>query len=271
MKIMVWKIEYQLKEVTAEFAQVHKESIVNYYLRKDDTEVEMDLYYLNQKVDLLLCQDNNPISYSAYCVISGEGFHYNLSFINGKVTVFLDSNKEYKIEFSLGYMLKENYLPPNKQILDINNPKFNLMNKNISINVDLNQLTEGKIIGLSYNCTTNKNSEVSDIIENINQTFSIMLSKNEEWDIFITAEVEINNKIYLYTGSQKIVTDVENKVTINLNKSKFPYINPKIMIISSNVPNKIVIIDEKDSYYKVELIVPEYSIVNNNKKLFLNV
>ena len=267
----VWKIEYQLKEVTAEFAQVHKESIVNYYLRKDDTEVEMDLYYLNQKVDLLLCQDNNPISYSAYCVISGEGFHYNLSFINGKVTVFLDSNKEYKIEFSLGYMLKENYLPPNKQILDINNPKFNLMNKNISINVDLNQLTEGKIIGLSYNCTTNKNSEVSDIIENINQTFSIMLSKNEEWDIFITAEVEINNKIYLYTGSQKIVTDVENKVTINLNKSKFPYINPKIMIISSNVPNKIVIIDEKDSYYKVELIVPEYSIVNNNKKLFLNV
>ena len=267
----VWKIEYQLKEVTAEFAQVHKESIVNYYLRKDDTEVEMDLYYLNQKVDLLLCQDNNPISDSAYCVISGEGFHYNLSFINGKVTVFLDSKKEYKIEFSLGYMLKENYLPPNKQILDINNPKFNLMNKNISINVDLNQLTEGKIVGLSYNCTTNKNSEVSDIIENINQKFSIMLSKNEEWDIFITAEVEINNKIYLYTGSQKIVTDVENKVTINLNKSKFPYINPKRMIISSNVPNKIVIIDEKDSYYKVELIVPEYSIVNNNKKLFLNV
>jgi hypothetical protein len=267
----VWKIEYQLKEVTAEFAQVHKESIVNYYLRKDDTEVEMDLYYLNQKVDLLLCQDNNPISDSAYCVISGEGFHYNLSFINGKVTVFLDSKKEYKIEFSLGYMLKENYLPPNKQILDINNPKFNLMNKNISINVDLNQLTEGKIVGLSYNCTTNKNSEVSDIIENINQKFSIMLSKNEEWDIFITAEVEINNKIYLYTGSQKIVTDVENKVTINLNKSKFPYINPKRMIISSNIPNKIVIIDEKDSYYKVELIVPEYSIVNNNKKLFLNV
>ena len=74
------------------------------------------------------------------------------------------------------------------------------------------------INNIYYNCINENGIELSEDLNSNNTNFTIDLTKDNTWEIFITAEVKIDNKIFLFTDSKKVISCQNTNVEFNLIK-----------------------------------------------------
>ena len=264
-----WNINFTLDRKKAKEKRIYYKNISEKVINDEISEIEFYLEYLDK--ELVINSKNTEIKGNINIIlkpevtISNNDIHnidHKITIIDGKSDkIFLLSNYKYLLSPTIDNNLLNDYLEPKDILIDfnVNKIELELLRKDREIQININNKNEYQEIYCNIHIDGIR------INKNISETNKIKINNNLNKDITIKilGIKESDNIIYTYnyTGA------IKNIFTIDLESSDF--INFKQNCFQLNTDSSYLLQIIKNENMDIELEIPEKSLSNQSKKVFL--